>query len=106
MNLDTPRAKAILSTIQGIPLGRLSSYGAIAEAAGYKGNARYVGQLLKNLPPESSIPWHRVIASQGKIAFPENSEAYYRQRALLDKENHPTHLTKTYLNSVIWPTKL
>ena len=43
------------------------SYGAVADRAGLPGYARYVGYTLKHLPPESSLPWHRVINSEGSL---------------------------------------
>lgn len=36
--------------------------------AGLPKHARLVGYVLKHLDPESDLPWHRVINSQGKIS--------------------------------------
>ena len=103
--MDTTSAKvqAILLTIKAIPEGRLSSYGHIAKAAGYPGNARLVGQILKWTPENATIPWFRVVNAQGKISFPEGSEDYKRQAKALIKEGHPKSMGKPYLNSKIWP---
>lgn len=103
MNLDSPRAIAILATINAIPEGRLSTYGLIAQQAGYPGNARFVGQLLKHLPEHSTIPWFRVINSQGKISFPSNSPNYHRQTVQLEKEGHPSTLGSAHLKQHLWP---
>lgn len=103
MQLDDERANAILSVINNIPFGRLTTYGAVAESAGFPGNARLVGRILKNLPENSSLPWFRVINAQGKISFPKNSIAYQRQISALKNENHPSALGKTHLLDKMWP---
>ena len=69
-----------------IPAGRITSYGEIAKQAGYKNHARYVGTLLKQLPEDTRLPWHRVVNAKGEIAFAKNSPAYEKQRALLEAE--------------------
>lgn len=76
----------ILQTIHSIPKGTVATYGLIARLAGLPGKARYVGYILKTLPSESSIPWHRVINAQGKISFPKDSEAYQQQKQRLVAE--------------------
>lgn len=103
MDITSSRAQAILQTIKSIPKGRLSSYGTIATAAGYPGNARLVGHVLKSLPEGSNIPWFRVINAQGKISFPEHSEEYKRQISALANEGHPPSLGASYLQTKLWP---
>ena len=50
------------------------------------GYARYVGTTLSKLPDNSSLPWYRVINSQGKISFPAGSDTYERQIKRLENE--------------------
>jgi len=76
----------VYQIIASIPKGKVTSYGQIAKLAGYPNHARIVGNILKNLPSDTSLPWYRVINAQGKISFPQNSDAYNRQRLLLEKE--------------------
>ena len=80
----------IWKTIQLIPLGRVSSYGQIADLAGLPGRARLVGKCLKFVPSDGldnkAVPWHRVIRSSGEIAFSPGSEEFANQRALLIEE--------------------
>ena len=104
MDLDSLQAQAILATINAIPAGRLSTYGLIAKAAGFPGNARLVGQILKNLPEGSDIPWFRVINAQGKISFPPASASYLRQLSALQTEGHPATLGKRHLIEKLWPS--
>ncbi|OWZ42167.1 methylated-DNA-protein-cysteine methyltransferase [Cryptococcus neoformans] len=51
-----------------IPPGRVTSYGHIAKLAGYPTYSRHVGNALKMLPPNSEIPWQRVVNSKGIIS--------------------------------------
>ncbi len=60
--------RQILEVIVLIPYGKVATYGQIAKLAGIPKHARLVGYVLKHLDQESSIPWHRVINSQGKIS--------------------------------------
>lgn len=76
----------ILLVISSIPLGSTLAYGKVAEAAGMHGAARFVGNTLRNLPTESSIPWHRVVNAQNKISFPLGSPRYLRQKERLESE--------------------
>jgi len=49
-----------------IPPGKVTTYGAIAKLAGVPGHARWVGYLLRNLPEDTRLPWHRVVGAVGK----------------------------------------
>lgn len=80
------RHQAILNTIAQIPYGKVSTYGHIAALAGYPGNARYVGRLLKELPNNTKIPWHRVLNSTGRSSFPVGSEKQLEQFQRLQEE--------------------
>lgn len=76
----------IWQIIHSIPPGRVATYGQVARLAGLPGYARYVGTVLKNLPADSRLPWHRVINASGRISFPHGSEQYNRQKQLLEEE--------------------
>ena len=41
---------------------------------------------LRRAPDAMSLPWHRVINSQGKISFPDDSAGYRQQKNLLEEE--------------------
>lgn len=77
----------VWQTVAMIPWGKVATYGQVARLCGYPGHARYVGQILKKLPANTSLPWHRVLNAKGEIALTPDSEAYHRQRVLLDEEN-------------------
>ena len=76
----------ILQIVASIPQGKVISYGQIARLCGYSSYARYVGSVLKKLPRDTTLPWHRVVNGKGEIAFATGSEAYVRQYSLLSKE--------------------
>ena len=77
---------AILAVIAAIPRGRVSTYGIVAERAGLPRRARLVGRVLARLPAGSRVPWHRVLAAGGRIAFPAGTVAHRRQRERLLEE--------------------
>ena len=74
----------IFAVIHQIPCGKVSTYGEIAKMAGYPGYARQVGRALGQLPEGSSLPWFRVINSQGKLSL--KGEAFERQKNALLEE--------------------
>ena len=76
-----PLVKAICDAIRKIPRARVSTYGAIAAAAGYPRCARQVGRVLKQV---SGLPWQRVLGSGGRISL--RGESALEQRFLLEAE--------------------
>jgi methylated-DNA-protein-cysteine methyltransferase related protein len=72
---------AIADTIRRVPGGRVSTYGAIAKAAGYPRSARQVGRVLREMP---GLPWQRILGSGGRICVPR--EFALEQRFLLESE--------------------
>jgi len=79
-------AAAILEVVARIPRGKVTTYGAVAERAGQPRRARLVGRVLSQLPDGSKVPWHRVVAAGGRIAFPEGSDLRRRQVSRLLRE--------------------
>lgn len=77
------RYRRIYATVRAIPAGQVASYGQIARLAGLPRQARLVGYALHRLPEGATVPWHRVINAQGRIAFPPHSEPYRQQQTLL-----------------------
>lgn len=82
---STPQAAAqICRAVQTIPRGRVASYGQVAELAGLPGRARLVGRVLSLLPPNSRVPWQRVVNARGELSVGGDDAA--RQRRLLERE--------------------
>ncbi len=78
----------IYAIVQQIPVGRVATYGQVAELANLAGKARLVGYALYRVDLRlSDIPWHRVINARGEI-----SQSPFRygtddlQRSLLEEE--------------------
>ena len=81
-NQEKSEALAIYQVISQIPRGRVASYGDVAKIAGLPGYARYVGYLLKSVPADTSLPWHRVVRSDGTIP----QETFVKQKPKLMAE--------------------
>lgn len=76
----------IFAVVRRIPRGKVASYAQVARAAGLPGRARMVGRALSDAGGQTTLPWHRVINAQGRIALPKSSEAYVEQKARLIAE--------------------
>ena len=76
----------IWKTVNTIPLGKVSSYGQIADFSGLPGRARLVGKSLGYVPKNKQVNWHRVIRSNGQLAFAKGSEQALLQTGLLQQE--------------------
>ena len=50
-----------------IPAGQLASYGQVAALAGFPRRPRQVGMVLKGLPQDTELPWHRVVNTNGYV---------------------------------------
>ncbi len=72
---------AMAAIIRRIPRGKVSTYGAVAEAAGYPRCSRHVAQVLNRI---HGLPWQRVLGSGGKISL--TGEYAMEQRFLLESE--------------------
>lgn len=71
----------ILALIAKIPPGKVSTYGAIARAAGIPNGAR---QTARALHCAHGVPWHRVLGAGGAIKLP--GEHAFEQRFRLQSE--------------------
>lgn len=94
------RLVAVWRVVAAIPVGSVLSYGEVARLAGYPNGARYVGYALSQAPKASSLPWHRVVAAGGRIAFPVGSKLYREQRRRLLAEGMRVHGEKVAITPV------
>ena len=60
------------------------SYGQVARLAGYPRHARMVSKAMSR--SAESLPWHRVVKSDRTLAFEAGSDAFNKQKELLEKE--------------------
>jgi methylated-DNA-protein-cysteine methyltransferase-like protein len=71
-------ADKFLAAIRAVPRGQVAGYGEIARRAGLPGRARMVARLLSQ-NDDPKLPWHRILRSDGSIAFPEDSPLFAEQ---------------------------
>jgi methylated-DNA-protein-cysteine methyltransferase-like protein len=83
---DSATVQAIWDVVGMIPRGAVSTYGAVARAAGLPGRARLTGFALKVAPEGMHLPWHRVVGAGGRIVFPKTSPQYRAQAQQLRAE--------------------
>jgi methylated-DNA-protein-cysteine methyltransferase related protein len=83
---DNPALQAMWHVVCGIPRGQVSTYGAVARAAGFPGRARQAGFALRVAPAALRLPWHRVVGAGGRIAFAKSSPQYEEQARRLRAE--------------------
>ena len=62
----TPFERKVLTVVSRIPVGRVTTYGDVARLAGRPGAARAVGNILREAG-RAGLPYHRVIAANGKL---------------------------------------
>lgn len=86
---DNPALQAIWQVVCAIPRGQAATYGSVARAAGLPGRARQAGFALRVAPKELNLPWHRVVAAGGRIAFPQSSREHKEQARRLRAEGVP-----------------
>lgn len=69
-----------------IPEGFVATYGQVAAMAGNPRWARVVGYALHVLPDPAFVPWHRVVAKDGRISTASDINGESLQEALLRSE--------------------
>jgi methylated-DNA-protein-cysteine methyltransferase-like protein len=67
----------IRAAICAIPRGKVSTYGAVAHAAGYPHGAR---QVVQTLHYSFGLPWHRIVGAGGEIKVRGDSALDQRLR--------------------------
>lgn len=83
---ERPPFVAIWRAVAAIPAGEWASYGEVARRAGLPRGARLVAFALGRAPESYRLPWHRVVAAGGRIAFPAGSPAAAEQARRLSRE--------------------
>lgn len=85
MATDTNAFDLIYQVVREIPVGRVTSYGAIAAYLGMKGGARMVGWAMNASHATTDIPAHRVVNRNGVLTG-KNFFGGNRMQALLEAE--------------------
>jgi methylated-DNA-protein-cysteine methyltransferase related protein len=80
-NKQSRMAAKIRAVISTVPRGKVSTYGAVARAAGFPRAARQVARILHH---SFALPWHRVVGSGGHIKL--TGDSAFEQRLRLQRE--------------------
>jgi alkylated DNA nucleotide flippase Atl1 len=75
------RRTRVVRCIRALPVGKVSSYGGIAAAAGWPGAARQVVRVLRQV---QGLPWYRVLGAGGSIRLPGEQGAEQRLRLRME----------------------
>ena len=70
---------AVYLVVRAIPLGEVMTYGEVALEAGFPGAARAVGGVMAG--SDGTLPWWRVVASNGRLVPDHEAEHARRLRA-------------------------
>ena len=82
--VPTPLYQTIYDLVRQIPVGKVMTYGQIAQMVGC--TPRTVGFAMAALHGNGDVPWQRVINSQGKVSPRVGGEGNILQRDLLELE--------------------
>ena len=85
MAMDDEITHRIRTAIRAIPRGEVVGYGDIARRAGLPGRARLVARVLSQ-NDDRTLPWFRVLRSDGRIAFPAGHPQHEEQATRLRRE--------------------
>ena len=88
-------AEDVLDLVDRIPPGKVMSYGAIAEFLG-RGGPRQVGAVMSH--HGGGVPWHRVVAANGRVVPGHEREALRRLRA----EGTPLRGERVDMRTAAW----
>ena len=77
----------VFELVRLIPMGRVSTYGAVAKSLGSGGSARMVGYAMSNAgAAEFPVPAHRVVNSSGLLTGKFHFDPPELMQELLEKE--------------------
>ena len=90
----------VYELVKQIPRGRVLSYGALAKILRLPGGARTAGRAMAATPSGRGIPWHRVLAANGKIVIREPYSSL--QRKLLESEGVAVIESRVKMKHFLW----
>jgi alkylated DNA nucleotide flippase Atl1 len=89
--------EAVLSLVERIPAGRVTTYGAIADAVGSRG-PRSVGRVMSTYG--GSVPWWRVVRADGSLPPSHDDEArvHYLSEGTAFRRSGRVDLTRAFFD--------
>lgn len=76
----------IFKIVKQIPIGKVTTFGAIAKAIGLQSSARYVGWALNSTKLDQDIPAHRVVNRSGELTGKLHFPTPTYMREMLESE--------------------
>jgi methylated-DNA-protein-cysteine methyltransferase related protein len=76
----------IYDIVRAVPVGRVTTYGAIARVIGIGRSSRMVGYALNAVADDMSIPCHRVVNRNGELSGRMHFATPTLMRELLESE--------------------
>jgi len=64
--------ESVYELVARIPRGRVATYGQLAALISTPRAARAVGWALRALPPDTKLPWQRVVNGKGVLTISSN----------------------------------
>lgn len=98
----TEFSQKVIILIQSVPEGKVATYGLIAKLAGYPQTSRRVGWLLHSSTQKYSLPWQRIIKSDGSLSFPVDSNTFLLQKQALEAEGVIVKKGRVDLKKFLW----
>ena len=78
--------RGVIDIVRRIPKGKVATYKQVAALARKPGASRGVAWILNSCSKKYRLPWHRVLSSKGRIAFPPGTSHFLLQKRLLKSE--------------------
>ncbi len=88
--------EAVLVVVERIPWGRVTTYGAIAEAVGF-GGPRRVGRVMSQFG--GPVPWWRVVRADGSLPPSHGDEA---RAHYLDEDTPMRSSGRVHIAAAFW----
>ncbi len=76
----------VYEVVRQIPVGRVTSYGAIARFLGAAGSSRMVGWAMNNASKMEDVPAHRVVNRNGLLTGKHHFPGTFVMQHLLEEE--------------------
>lgn len=76
----------VYSIVRKIPVGKVTTYGAIAKSIGMKSSARLVGWALNADRGNTHMPYHRVVNRNGQLTGKNYFPSPNLMREMLESE--------------------
>ncbi|MCU0239494.1 MAG: MGMT family protein [Pyrinomonadaceae bacterium] len=105
MNVDEQSYREkVYEIVRQIPVGKIMTYGQIAEILGEGYTARTVGYVM-HAASSQNVPWQRVINSQGGCSTSKMTTPHNLQQNLLEQEGVIFNNEKCKLENYRWSPK-